>query len=268
MKFEDFRREIILSLGGGLVDVEFDPVEYACSEPDIDFDPDESIMLAFRRAKREFISKGNDNYDRGFVRLSIEKGKTVYDLPSPDDGVGGRVDTVLRIIRPKTSYVSDTPFGQLAYDQIFSGVGGMGTDPQFMGGPSQFLNYELTMQTLDKIKRYTAYYVDFHHNKPRNTLEIYHNPKRAEEWIVECYKELSDEEYMDVLWVQKWALAEAMKMLGVAYRKFQTVAGPNGETTLDGSSLIQEANEMMRELVEDRNNGIDGDVDWYDIYVG
>lgn len=265
MVFEDFRREIIIALGGQLVDVEFDPVQFACDQDDIPFDENESIMYAFNKAKRTFIQRGNNNYEKAFAKLDVVKGQRLYQLPPVEEG---HIDTIVKIIRPSSGFNVNDPFSQVAYDNVFAGVGTGGGGCQYMQGTANFLSYELTLQTIEKIRTYSAYDVDFIHNKRKNTIELLQPPKGNQTWFLECYKDLSDEEYMDVLWIQEWAIAEAKQILGIAYRKFQSVPGPTGEVSLNGDAWIQEANEQKRQLLEDLDHGISGDIDYYDVTMG
>jgi hypothetical protein len=59
-------------------------------------------------------------------------------------------------------------------------------------------------------------------------------------------------------WIKDYSLANCKMMLGQAYEKFGTIAGPQGGTTLNGSSLKQEAQTMMDKLEEDLKNYVDG----------
>jgi hypothetical protein len=47
-------------------------------------------------------------------------------------------------------------------------------------------------------------------------------------------------------------------MEGEAREKFQSIAGPNGGTSLNGSAMKSEATQMMKDLEEDLKNYIDG----------
>jgi hypothetical protein len=89
-------------------------------------------------------------------------------------------------------------------------------------------------------------------------------------WFLECYMNLDEEEYMDILWVQQWSLAEAKQMLGYAYRKFSSVSAPTGETQLSGDAMINEARDEMERLLVDIENQTDGDSasGYWGIFIG
>lgn len=239
MKFDDFYEEVILSLGGGLVDVELEP---------------EHVQLAFKKAKRTFKQKGNDSYRRDFIRLPVDDCSMTYQIPSD-------VNTVVKIIKPnKWSYATADPFAQRAFNDMFGDY--------HKGNHSNYLTYELTLQMIETWKRYVDFDVQFHHNEFDSTISILHPASRKEVWLLEVYRDLSDEQYMDVLWIQSWAIAEAKIMLGTAYAKFPQLPGPDGSVSLDGSRLIQEGDREKEKLIEDIHSGVDGHSSAWEITLG
>ena len=59
-------------------------------------------------------------------------------------------------------------------------------------------------------------------------------------------------------WLQEYALAFSKSILGQARGKFQTIAGPQGGSSLNGAQLLQEAQAEMEKLEEDLKNYVDG----------
>ena len=57
---------------------------------------------------------------------------------------------------------------------------------------------------------------------------------------------LSD--YMSEQWIKDYTLATCKYMLGEAREKFATIAGPQGGTSLNGSSLKSEAQQEIEKL--------------------
>lgn len=256
MNFEEFRHEILLGLGGGLVDVEFE-----CEEHNLQFDSHNSIKYALNKAIRTWQQKGNHNLNKAFALMEVEKGKRVYDLPPPEQG---KIDTIVKIIRPERGWSVDNPFHVMAYNEMFQ----YPTTGGCKGSSTNWVMYEMTLQALDDAKRYTAYDMQFIHQKHKNTIELLKEPDANGKWFLECYKELELEEYMDVLWVQDYTLAIAKELLGTAYRKLQSVAGPTGEVSLSGDQLVSEAKEEKRELMEQIQQGTDGDAVFYEVRFG
>lgn len=248
MIFDDFYEEVITTLGGTLVDVEL---------------VESDIKICLKKAIRTFKQKGHNNFRRQFLALPVEVDTQIYPLPDSP-----RIDTVVKIMRPdrETGFNSTDPLSIALYDQLFGNVlggGHCGTCRQ-----ADFLTYELALQLQDMRSRYAAFETQFHHDKFNNTIEFYNNPRADATWIVECYTDLTEEEYMDVDWIIRWTVAEAKEMLGLAYRKFGSLPGPNGETSLDGNSLIQDAKTEKEALIEDILNFVDGDIDFMEIRFG
>ncbi len=240
MTREDFIDEIQATLGGSLIDVELTPK---------DFD------ICFKKAKRMFIQKGHNGYRRTFMSIAVTRSQTVYEIPE-------NIDTIIKIIKPTHGWTVDDPFAMANYNDVFTNAmsgGAAGAD---------FLSYELTLQLVERWQRYTVYDTQFHHDKFKHTLQFLRAPERATNWIVECYANLEDSEYRDIDWIIRWTTAEAKEMLGIAYRKFGSVAGPTGEVQLGGSEYVQEAKQEKEQLLQDIENFTDGSSDIMEIRFG
>lgn len=242
MLFQDLMEEVIIGLGGSLVDVELS---------------EDEIRLALKRAIRQFQQKGHNTYRKAFLSIDVQPNVKTYTIP--DNIVDG-----IRVIRPNSSGIwsSEDLFVKKAVDEMLPNktTGGCtGVD---------MLEYELTLAKIETYNKYTVQDVDFSFDKFRHQLVVYQAPVRAEKWFVECYENLSEEEYMDVIWIQQWTSAEAKQMLGQAYRKFSTLAGPHGDVQLSGDALISEARDEMDRLLMDIENMVDGEVGFWGVYLG
>ena len=65
-------------------------------------------------------------------------------------------------------------------------------------------------------------------------------------------------DYLIFPWLQEYAYSFAKRILGEARSKFATLAGPQGGTSLNGTSLIAEAKEEMEKLEEEIKRYVDG----------
>lgn len=248
--FEDFKEELLVALGGNLVDVELEEKDF---------------RYAFRRAIATFVQKGNNSYRKAFLPINVDKNTVVYQLPQADEQ-NGAVDTIVKIVKASASWNIDDPFSIVAYNDMFNGVGtGMAGG---RGHSANFLQYELTMQQIENAKRYMVYDTQFIHDKFKNTITLLKKPERSTIWLLECYLNLTENEYMNVPWIFQWTLAELKHTLGMAYRKFQSLPSPSGETSLSGSEYIQEAKEEKDKLLEDILNGVDGNDTYVEIRFG
>lgn len=240
MNQADFDADVLLSLGSELVDVEL-------GTP--------SLALAFRRAKKTFQQKGNNSYRKDYYSLALDREVRTYQLPA-------EVYIVVNVIKPTFTFSANDEFSLAAYQQLFGGTGSLVT--------GDWLAYEYTLQNMELWQRYLGFEADFDFDEHTKKITFPQKPEQDSiPWILECYHDLTDDEYRDVLWIQRWAIAEAKEMLGLAYRKFSQLPGPEGSVSLDGGSLVQEAKEEKRDLLEEILAGTDGAAESsYGIFVG
>ena len=59
-------------------------------------------------------------------------------------------------------------------------------------------------------------------------------------------------------WIQEYSYSFSKMLLGQAYSKFSTIAGPQGGASLNGAAMIAEAKEEMTKLEEDIKQYVDG----------
>ena len=64
-------------------------------------------------------------------------------------------------------------------------------------------------------------------------------------------------------WLQEYAYSFAKRIVGEARSKFNTIAGPQGGTSLNGETLKTEAQAEMEKLEEDLKNYVDGSMPMY-----
>ena len=241
MTFQEFKDEIITGLGGNLVDIELE---------------DADVSLAFKRAVRTFKQKGHNTYRREFMAVSVEPDITSYDIPhNIEDGV--------RVMRPSGSglFGGEDLFVKQAIDELLPS--GSISDCNGIA----MLQYELAQNKLAQYEKMMAVGVDFQIDKFKHQVKFFTTPRVAEVWFVEVYANLEDEEYMEMDWIQRWTSAEAKIILGQAYRKFSSLAAPHGEIQLSGSEMVSEGKEEQRLLLEDIDNMVDGNIDYWGVYI-
>lgn len=248
--FEDFKEALLLGLGGNLVDVELEDKDY---------------RFAFKRAISMFVQHGNNSYRKAFLPITVDRNTLVYDLPEATEE-NGRIDTIVKIVKRSGGWNIEDPFSIVAYNDMFNGVGTATGGCRGCG--TNFLQYELTMQQIEAAKRYMVYDTQFIHDKFKNKITLLKKPELNTTWLLECYLNLTEAEYMNVDWIYRWTLAELKHILGMAYRKFGSLPSPTGETSLNGSEYIQEAKEDKEKLMEDIQNGVDGNDTYVEIVMG
>jgi len=229
---EEFKKDILTSLGNNLIDVEL-------TDDDLDF--------AFDKTKRIYQQRGNDNHDRKFISFAVVPDTLSYTLPSADN-----INDIVKIIKPKSSLSPSDPFSMATINEIFGSM--------YSSGSSSMLSYELLHQSLDNLNIYLLHDTQFIWKKRINELTLLDNPKIAENWIVEVYAFLNDQSYEDIIWIRNYTMAEAKILLGTAYRKFQSLTAPSGETSLAGDAMIAEGKEEQLLLLETIGDYVDGDI--------
>jgi|TARA_B110000902_G_scaffold20811_1_gene23427 hypothetical protein len=134
------------------------------------------------------------------------------------------------------------PFS-LAYTNAYllssSGMGGLAT-------------YDMFSQYQELVGRMFGAFIEFKWNTTSKRLTVLQRPRAEETLMLYCYNYRPDgqllNDYMAVQWIKDYTLAGCKYMLGEAREKFATIAGPQGGTSLNGSSLKAEAQSEMEKL--------------------
>ena len=124
------------------------------------------------------------------------------------------------------------------------------------------------IKTLEQI---VAGRIDYSWNPSTKILQIFNKIGRDEVFLLVTESYRSDEELLGDVYIRPWvisyAAAKAKMIMGEARSKFQTLAGPQGGVTLNGSELKQEAQAEMEKLDEQLQNSVTDD-EGYNIYFG
>jgi len=238
---QEFFEAIERDLGGSLVEVELTQEDYE---------------RAFQKAKKIFQQRGNDNYQKQFVKFDVEPDKYEYQLPDEIN-----VDYVVRLIQTRggTLYTNDPMHLSALYSFL-----------SFQRAGTQFdlLSYQLSQMIHENIDHFFAKDIPFHFHQFNNTIKLFGSPESKETWFMECFLHSLDTEYIQMRWISEWTRAEAKEMIGMAYRKFGEIRTPLGKTQLPGSDLIKEAKEEKNKLLEEIQNFTDGMPTGYFVHMG
>ena len=216
-------------LGGGMVDVELDPVHY---------------KTALQKALNRYRQRTENAVEESYITIGFEEDKNVYTLPneiievrkvhrrSVGSRLGGSADGGSLF----------EPFN-LAYTNTYllagSGIGGLAT-------------YDFFAQQQELVGRMFGSFIEFTWNTSTKKLTILQRPRADEEALLYCYNYRPDfeilKDYKANQWCKDYTLASCKYMLGEARSKFSTIAGPGGGTTLNGDSLKAEAQSEMEKL--------------------
>jgi hypothetical protein len=226
-------------LGGGMVDVELDPIHYE---------------TALTKALTKFRQRSDNSVEESYIFLPLIEDTNDYILPN-------EIIEVRQIFRRSIGSRTGNGDGgslfepfNLAYTQTYllSGstqLGGLATYDMFAG-------YQ------ELVGRMFGSFIEFKWNSTTKKLTILQRPRAGEEVMLMCYNYRPDSEllndYLAKQWIKDYTLAACKFMLGEARSKFATIAGPQGGTSLNGDTLKAEAQAEMDKLEQDVSMAVAG----------
>lgn len=215
-------------LGGGMVDVELDPIHYE---------------TALTKAFSKYRQRSDHSVEESYIFLELVEDQNEYVLPE-------EVIEVRKIFRRSVGSRTGgggggtvfEPFN-LAYTNTYllssSNMGGLAT-------------YDFFAQYQELVGRMFGSFITFKWDQPTRRLTIFQRPRGQEEVMLYAYNyrpnELLLTDYLAQQWIKDYTLASCKYMLGEARSKFATIAGPQGGTTLNGDTLKAEAQQEMEKL--------------------
>ena len=215
-------------LGGGMVDVELDPIHYE---------------TALTKALSKFRQRSDNSVEESYLFMPTVEDQNEYILPD-------EVVEVRKLFRRSIGSRSGggdggtlfEPFN-LAYTNTYllasSNMGGLATYDMFAG-------YQ------ELVGRMFGSFIEFKWNTTTKKLTLLQRPRTEEELLLYCYNYRPDSEllkdYLAKQWIKDYTLASCKFMLGEARSKFATIAGPQGGSALNGDALKAEAQAEMEKL--------------------
>ena len=225
------------TLGDGMVDVELDPAHYE---------------QALKQALIKYRQRSANSVEESFAFLPLIVDTDTYTLPS-------EVISVKQVYR--RSIGSTTSTGATQFEPFEAGF--LNLYLLQSGRVGGYLNYELFAQFQELSMRMFGGYINFKFNKVNKELHIFRRPRNSDETVMlHTYNYKPDvtllSDHMALPWLRDYTLAMGKLMVGEAREKFSTINGPQGGTSLNGTSLKQEAQAMLEKLEEDLRNYVDG----------
>lgn len=218
-------------LGGGMIDVELDPVHYE---------------TALAKALSRFRQRSDNAVEESYMFMPTVLDQNTYTLPK-------EVVEVRQIFRRSIGSRSGggdggtlfEPFN-MAYTNTYmmasSNLGGLAT-------------YDFFSQYQELVGRMFGSFIEFKWNTTSKQLTILQRPRAEENLMLYVYNYRPDSEllsdYLVVQWIKDYTLASCKYMLGEARSKFATIAGPQGGSTLNGDTLKAEAQTEMDKLEQE-----------------
>lgn len=227
-------------LGGGMVDVELDPEHYETALKD-----------AFARYRQ----RSDHSVEESYLFMPTVLDQNTYTLPN-------EVMEVRQIFR--RSIGSRTGGGDggtlfepfnMAYTNTYllssTNMGGLAT-------------YNAFAQYQELVGRMFGSFIEFKWNNTTKELTLLQRPRAEENLLLYAYNYRPDSEllkdYLASKWIKNFTLAISKFMLGEARSKFNTIAGPQGGSSLNGDALKAEATAEMEKLDQELTTQIAGGV--------
>ena len=236
---------IRLRLGDGLVDVELDKEHYE---------------MAIKQALIKYRQRASNSQEESYAFLKLQPETQEYILPNEvmevraayRRGIGSVTGTTASQFEPFSSGYLNT------YMLVAGRVGGL-------------LNYELFVDYQKTSMRMFGGYLNFYFNKTTKKLTIirkipFAGPNQPglqmEDVLLHIYNYKPDSmllnDHQAFPWIQEYSYSFAKRILGEAREKFASIAGPQGGTQLNGSTLKGEAQSEMDSLEQQLKDFVDG----------
>ena len=225
-------------LGGGMVDVELDPVHYE---------------TALTKALTRFRQRSDNSVEESYIFLETVVDQNEYTLPN-------EVIEVRKIFRRSVGSRTGggdggsifEPFN-LAYTNTYllssSQLGGLAT-------------YDFFSQYQELVGRMFGSFIEFKWNSSSKKITLLQRPRAEETLMMFSYNYRPDtqllDDYLAIQWIKDYTLAACKYMLGEARSKFATIAGPQGGSALNGDTLKAEAQAEMEKLEQEVSQAVPG----------
>ena len=216
-------------LGGGMVDVELDPIHYES---------------ALTKALTKYRQRTDHAVEESYLFLSLVEDQNEYILPN-------EVIEVRKLYRRSIGSRSGNGGGASNFEPFNLAF----TNTYLLSGSTQMgglATYDMFAGYQELVGRMFGSFIEFKWNNTSKRLTLLQRPRAEEELLLYCYNYRPDSEllsdYLAVQWIKDYTLAACKYMLGEARSKFATIAGPQGGSTLNGDTLKAEAQSEMEKL--------------------
>ena len=226
---DDLVKEIELRLGGQMVDVELDPEHYD---------------IALKKSFEKYRQRSENAVEEAFVALNLTTDISEYTLDSD-------IIDVHDVYRRSSGTLNSSSSGDIepfetAYLNnylLYSGrAGGMAI-------------YDALSQHREHLGKMFGENYTFTWNTVTKKLLLHRRVKTDDTVFIHVYKHRSDEELLQdtysAPWLKDYALAHSKLILAEARGKFNTIAGPQGGTSLNADALRMDAQASIDKLEDD-----------------
>jgi len=216
-------------LGGGMVDVELDPIHYE---------------TALTKALTRYRQRSDHAVEESYVFLDLIEDQNEYTLPD-------EIMEVRQVFRRSIGSRTGNGDGGSLFEPFNLAY----TNTYLLSGSTQMgglATYEMFAGYQELVGRMFGSFIEFTWNSTTKKLTILQRPRAGEGVLLFAYNYRPDSQilsdYMSKQWIKDYTLAACKYMLGEARSKFATIAGPQGGTSLNGDTLKAEAQAEMEKL--------------------
>ena len=236
---------IRMRLGDGIVDVELEKEHYE---------------MSINQALIKYRQRSQNATEESYASLQLLPETQEYILPK-------EIQTVRAIFRRGIGSVTGTTASQ--FEPFASGY--LNTYMLTAGRVGGLTNYELFVDYQKLAMRMFGGYMNYTFNPVTKKLTIVRkmpnqgaNPpiEQQESVLLWIFNTKPDQMIFNDTyafpWIQDYAYSFAKRILGQAYSKFSSIAGPQGGASLNGAAMVSEASEEMKDLEEQLRRYMDG----------
>jgi hypothetical protein len=241
-----------MRLGDGIVDVELEQQHYE---------------MAINQALVKYRQRAANSVEESYAFLDLLPETQEYILPK-------EIQTVRQVFRRGIGSVTGTTASQ--FEPFASGY--LNTYMLQAGRVGGLTNYELFVDYQKLTQKMFGGLMNFTFNPTTKRLTIVRkmpfgyqgttgndngiNP--YESVLLWIYNQKPDQMILNdtysLPWIQEYAYSFAKRILGQAYSKFNTIAGPQGGASLNGAAMVSEAQAEMERLEYEIVNYVDNGV--------
>ena len=243
---------IRMRLGDGIVDVELEQQHYE---------------MAINQALVKYRQRAANSVEESYAFLDLLPETQEYILPK-------EIQTVRQVFRRGIGSVTGTTASQ--FEPFASGY--LNTYMLQAGRVGGLTNYELFVDYQKLTQKMFGGLMNFTFNPTTKRLTVVRkmpfgyqgttgndngiNP--YESVLLWIYNQKPDQMILNdtysLPWIQEYAYSFAKRILGQAYSKFSTIAGPQGGASLNGAAMVSEAQAEMERLEYEIVNYVDNGV--------
>lgn len=237
-KKDELIREIYLRLGGDMIDIELDP---------------QHMDLSIRKSFEKYRQRSENALEEAFVILQLIEGQSEYDLPD-------EIIEVRDVYRRSAGTLNSGGMGDIEpFETAY-----LNTYLLNSGRAGGSATYDFLAQNRETLARLFGQELMFTWNTVTKKIFLHRRIKADDEVYLYVYKQRTDEELLtdpySSPWIKEMALAYAKLTLAEARGKFNTIAGPQGGTTLNADALRADAMAQIEKLEDELKTFVDGQV--------